>query len=224
MKKSTLIHEGVGKAEELRNLLLRNQGKKVSINERAPWLERLNQQMSYKHEWILKNLPESSNLNILDVGAWTGMLSYLLHRMGHKVTAFDLNQKVLDEINKNIPKVKTICGDAQELSFKSNTFDVVIGCQVLEHIKDDVKALSEWNRVLKPGGLMIVTVPIQKNLLSQEHFHFYDFYKLMDLFDTIGENYKIAKINKFDKYARPKNIFAVKYIKGGRKRWKKKKQ
>jgi SAM-dependent methyltransferase len=46
--------------------------------------------------------------------------------------------------------------------FNDNTFDIVICFHVLEHIKDDIKAISEIKRVLKPNGLTFISVPIKK--------------------------------------------------------------
>jgi SAM-dependent methyltransferase len=50
-------------------------------------------------------------------------------------------------------------GDATRLPFADGTFDVVVTSEVLEHIQDDVTAISELHRVLKPGGTLGVTVP-----------------------------------------------------------------
>lgn len=50
--------------------------------------------------------------------------------------------------------------DMTNLPFKDADFDFVCACHVLEHIKDDYKALSEIRRVLKPNGIAILSVPI----------------------------------------------------------------
>jgi SAM-dependent methyltransferase len=50
-------------------------------------------------------------------------------------------------------------GDARRLPFADGTFDAVVTSEVLEHIQDDVTAISELHRVLKPGGTLGVTVP-----------------------------------------------------------------
>ncbi len=52
-----------------------------------------------------------------------------------------------------------VLGDALALPFADATFDRVIASEVLEHIRDDVAAMCELARVLKPGGAMAVTVP-----------------------------------------------------------------
>jgi SAM-dependent methyltransferase len=52
-----------------------------------------------------------------------------------------------------------LVGNALRLPFGDESFDRVIASEVLEHIPDDTKAMSEIARVLKPGGTMAVTVP-----------------------------------------------------------------
>ena len=52
-----------------------------------------------------------------------------------------------------------IRGDATRLPFADDSFDCVVTSEVLEHIHDDVAALSELVRVLKPGGTFAATVP-----------------------------------------------------------------
>ena len=50
-------------------------------------------------------------------------------------------------------------GDATKLPFADDTFDCVVTSEVLEHIQNDVAAIAELHRVLKPGGTLGVTVP-----------------------------------------------------------------
>lgn len=53
--------------------------------------------------------------------------------------------------------------DATNLSFEENTFDVMVSCDVFEHVSDYRKALEEAGRCLVPGGELIVSIPIFKN-------------------------------------------------------------
>jgi SAM-dependent methyltransferase len=54
---------------------------------------------------------------------------------------------------------QTVQGDALELPFPDDSFDKIIASEVLEHIPDDMRAMRELLRVLKPGGQLAVTVP-----------------------------------------------------------------
>lgn len=60
------------------------------------------------------------------------------------------------DIESPLAKVKM---DIHEIPFQENTFDVVLCNHVLEHVRDDIKAMSEIKRVLKPGGFSILQVP-----------------------------------------------------------------
>jgi SAM-dependent methyltransferase len=50
-------------------------------------------------------------------------------------------------------------GDVRSLPFSDHTFDLVVCSEVLEHIEEDEQAIAEISRVLKPGGLLAVSVP-----------------------------------------------------------------
>ena len=58
--------------------------------------------------------------------------------------------------------------DITELSFKDDYFDYIVCNHVIEHIKDDEKAIRELSRVLKPNGKVIITVPYDKDNVTLE--------------------------------------------------------
>jgi len=60
------------------------------------------------------------------------------------------------DIESPLAKVKM---DIHQIPFEKNTFDVVLCNHVLEHVQDDIKAMSEIHRVLKPGGFAILQIP-----------------------------------------------------------------
>jgi SAM-dependent methyltransferase len=66
------------------------------------------------------------------------------------------DQYVTADIESPLAKVKM---DIHQIPFDANTFDVVLCNHVLEHVNDDIKAMNEINRVLKPGGFAILQVP-----------------------------------------------------------------
>lgn len=66
-----------------------------------------------------------------------------------------------------------ICSDCYNIPLENNSFDTVLSTQVLEHLESPNKMISESYRLLKPGGLFIMTVPMTWGL----HEEPYDFYR-----------------------------------------------
>lgn len=99
-------------------------------------------------------------LKILDVGTGPGSISIPLAGMGHSVTAVDLSDNMLDLARKNAATCNVTVdfrkGDAEKLPFDDNTFDAVVNRWVLWTVPDPTSALSEWTRVVKPGGRICI--------------------------------------------------------------------
>lgn len=108
---------------------------------------------------------------VLDVGAGFGRHVFECARRGADVVALDF---AADEVVQTQHTLAAMAvageldtrrmavaarGDARRLPFPDATFDVVITSEVLEHIQDDVTAIAEMVRVLKPGGRFAATVP-----------------------------------------------------------------
>lgn len=66
------------------------------------------------------------------------------------------DQYITADIESPLAKVKM---DIHDIPFPENTFDAVLCNHVLEHVRDDIRAMSEIRRVLKPGGFSILQVP-----------------------------------------------------------------
>ena len=108
---------------------------------------------------------------VLDVGAGFGRHAFEVARRGGRVVALDHAQDEVDRTRATIGAmiddgeitpdrfVGVLRGDATRLPFADGSFDVVITSEVLEHIQDDVGAIGEMVRVLRPGGSFAATVP-----------------------------------------------------------------
>jgi len=108
---------------------------------------------------------------LLDIGCGFGRHSYEALRRGADVVSSDFALPELIEVDAWVLAMEaegelpdkvssTSCnGDVTQLPFPDNTFDRIIASEVLEHIEDDVAALAELTRVLRPGGTMAATVP-----------------------------------------------------------------
>lgn len=108
---------------------------------------------------------------VLDMGCGGGRHAFAVLRRGAHVVAFDANADELAGVRdmgaamvaegEVPPGGDLVCvhGDALDLPFDGGSFDRIIAAEVLEHIPDDERAISELVRVLAPGGRIAVTVP-----------------------------------------------------------------
>ncbi len=99
-----------------------------------------------------------TKLKLLDAGCGTGWFSKAAVQKGVQVTSMDIGPKLLEQVKKKC-KSKRVVGSVMKMPFKERTFDVVISSEVIEHVTHPNKALKEFYRVLKPGGILILTTP-----------------------------------------------------------------
>jgi len=104
----------------------------------------------------LNNEFSPETLKILDIGTGNGSLALLLAEMGHDVIGIDLSEGMLSVARKKAdergvnPDLRI--GDAESLEFADECFDAVVSRLVLWTLPHPETAISEWRRVLKPGG------------------------------------------------------------------------
>lgn len=94
----------------------------------------------------------------LDIGSNFGLFTELLKRKGYDSYGLEVDKGRVEWAKRNC-SAKYLHGSAEKIPFKDKSFDVVIMLDTLEHVIDRGKALSEINRVLKPNGKAIITVP-----------------------------------------------------------------
>lgn len=96
---------------------------------------------------------------VLDVGCGTGMNIVSVHRAGyHSVVGLDISVEALSFCQSR-GLSKLVCGDAGTIPLRGESFDAIMALDVLEHLYDDEQALSEFVRLLSPGGALIVFAP-----------------------------------------------------------------
>jgi ubiquinone/menaquinone biosynthesis C-methylase UbiE len=103
-------------------------------------------------------------LSVLDVGCGHGILLEELAKHGHDAIGIDINPSMVrtarEASQKPLPgRMSCLISDCEALPFPDDHFDVVACVGVLQYLEREADCLKELNRVSKPGGRIIVTLP-----------------------------------------------------------------
>lgn len=117
---------------------------------------------------LLRLYKSAGKCKILDAGCGTGLLLQKLNQSADAM-GIDISSEALSYAKKRGLK-KVYKASIEKIPFKSNNFDVIVSIDVLYHkqVNNDLKALKEFYRLLKPGGILILRVPAF-NWLSGKH-------------------------------------------------------
>lgn len=108
--------------------------------------------------------------SILDAGCGDGWWTAELHKVGFQVVGMDISGRALEVASERYPHLafKRYPLDRGGWPFSADQFDAVFASEVVEHVYDLGTMFAEMNRVLRRGGLLIITTPYHgliKNLL-----------------------------------------------------------
>jgi len=134
--------------------------------------------------------------NILDAGCGTGHLTLELLQEGFTVTATDYSQELVDFTREAIDQTD-YCARVYWLDLRKtetlaeDNYDTIICLDVLEHIDDDMIALKNLKSALKPGGVLIISVPALDWLYSHRdeeigHYRRYNKHELLKKLTDAG--------------------------------------
>lgn len=112
-------------------------------------------------KWIGQNkdVRGRTGLKFLDVGCGDGAYLVTKKAEGCECYGVDISVEALSKLKKKHPDIRTHCGELADARWPSDYFDVVNLCHVLEHVPDPEATLREIRRILKPGGLVKISVP-----------------------------------------------------------------
>lgn len=136
-----------------------------SENVRRSGFDELKAEASYSnYVKYVNHFGKTDDKSILDVGCGNGWSSYFLAKNSNKVTGIDIHSDGFEpKITQNLTYKQS---SAMSIDFPSSTFDVVTTHECLEHIPNPELALNEFDRVLKPGGYIIIVGPNLFSLLQ----------------------------------------------------------
>jgi 2-polyprenyl-3-methyl-5-hydroxy-6-metoxy-1,4-benzoquinol methylase len=97
---------------------------------------------------------------VLDVACGTGIgTRYLLTEGAHSCLGLDIDRPAIDYARAVYKGCQFAQCDATNLCVPDGSMDVVVSFETIEHLRDHLKFLSECNRVLRPGGVLVCSTP-----------------------------------------------------------------
>jgi SAM-dependent methyltransferase len=115
-------------------------------------------------ERVIDDLQLPQQARILDAGCGSGRNMVDLAHHG-SVTGIELSQMSV-QLARERDSGEVVEGSVLEMPFADSSFELAASLDVIEHLQDDLTALSELRRVVAPGGALLVTVPAYQWLWS----------------------------------------------------------
>lgn len=137
-------------------------------------------------ENILSHLSKKGK--VLDAGCGDGYLSYLLANRGLEVVGVDISLFRAKFAHEQCAGADFAVADGRYLPFRSEYFDSVVCCEVLEHVPDYSFIVDEMYRVTKKNGKLLATVPNKMH----EHVNSFDQQRICN--DVRHGGYEVQKI------------------------------
>ncbi len=123
---------------------------------------------------------KEENLKLIDIGAGNGLFLKFFKEKGLQVAGIELETENVQHMKKDpqLAGVDVREGDITNMKGQES-YDVVIASDVIEHIQDDEKAIENLWTFVRPGGILIITVPAHAHLFGKRdvawgHFRRYD--------------------------------------------------
>ena len=164
-----------------------------------------------KFRRILELLDDPAGKTNLDIGADNGVISYLLRQRGGRWRSADLDERAVASIRQLVgDEVYRL--DGASTPFADRSFDQVVIVDYLEHIPDDRAFARELERIMKPGGTVIVNVPHLQpgsplnrfrhliGLTDEWHGHLRPGYSLASLRETLGSRFRIDRAVTYSRF------------------------
>jgi len=158
---------------------------------------------------INKLLPKKGKL--LDIACATGLLMEMAKKQGWGAEGIELSNWAVNLARKKNLKVHD--KKLEGIRFKNNSFDAITMFGIIEHVPDPSSFLKEVKRIVKKGGLVVITIPTGNFLLEKVLKR--DYYTLQHLtyftpetFNLLlkKEGFKIIKFNRYFRYMKLREV------------------
>jgi len=153
-----------------------------------------------RYDLILKYLGNIERKTVLDLGCGDGALTHFICQKKAKVIGIDNNElglKFAEEfLSSQGLKAELILANAYQTTLPNNSVDFVVASEIIEHVKEPGRLLKETQRVLKPGGAIIITTPYRLTEQPMDIFHCKEFYP-KELEELVGAYFKEIEVIEF---------------------------
>lgn len=153
-----------------------------------------------RDRYVKAMLKPSLGDSILDIGCGIGYYCEFLSTFSMRVVGIDRDPKAIEFSKGLYPDISFSVQTATSIDFKDSSFDKILCSEVLEHIEDDALGIREIRRVVKPKGLVLITVPCTEgvfgsriknfghtdNSFEKHHRAGYTFNEIKSLLETNG--------------------------------------
>ena len=156
----------------LRKLAFNEESTDIKEKVVSYWSKRSESFSEHKHEEIHsvkkelwekefeRHFSKEEKLSVLDVGCGAGFFEMVLSDFNCDVTGIDLTPEMIEH-GKDLLKHHGVDAilkvmDAEKLDFDDDSFDVIVSRNLTWTLPHPIEAYKEWNRVLKPGGLLLI--------------------------------------------------------------------
>jgi SAM-dependent methyltransferase len=151
--------------------------------------------VSYDRPTILAMAGDVRRKRVLDVGCASGGLSEGFVKLGARVVGIDLNPRLITLARERLgSKAEFQVADiAAPLPFESGSFDVVAASLVLHYLEDWGPPLQEFARILRPGGLLVLSThhPTQDVMIATPPAAYFETVLLTDTWRKGGQEFKV---------------------------------
>lgn len=168
--------------------------------------------------WAIERFgPATGARTLLDCGAGTGLFAAEYAQLtGATVKVMDDHAESLAMLRQRFPASAVVTGSCAAIPLPDASESCITLLDVLEHVEDDVAAVAELHRVLRPGGLLVISVPALMQLWSEwdvvlHHFRRYHRADLAALFGP--EKWE----RRYLKYVNTAALPAVWWLRRGRR-------
>lgn len=163
-----------------------------------------------KYRALTRMLGEPAQKRCLDLGSDNGVISYLLRQRGGAWTSADLSERAVASI-RSLVGTNVYRIEGTSMPFPDEAFDLIVVIDLLEHVHNDQACVRELDRILKPGGELVVNVPHAKRfalmrpirnrlgLTDAWHGHVRPGYTLETLRNLLGDPFTITGAMTYSK-------------------------